>query len=307
MKLHRFNSDNDKYDYKKNNINESVSINSEDEIEKFKIIYEIASHWNEKLNIDFKIPKSLEKYSINELKNIYKKYVLTDNKEHIEEKHDDSIKTVDNRITSLEELREQYLEHEAVLDIRLESDHIVFDVECETEIHSCEDYNGIPLKYNRICDIKPTIKEFNNEINLSEDLISLMKERYENFVNDDKLCFLDNGIHFATLISNNVFHDGTLNEDGWRSSLDEKVKNFINENNIDVVSDIKEFLLYTDDCKILNNFKNDNYNDVKYILETNYRDEYQEAKKLAFYNEDEEIIIKEHFKMYENFFNNLNK
>jgi hypothetical protein len=161
MKLYRMDNENSKYDYnilKENN-------NIFDEYEKMKIIQNLSHNWNEKLKIDFKVPKSLYNYSLTELKLLEKKYI---NDEIIIE----SIQTVENEPLiensqsnelceklnkCLSELKDKHLTNEAVKDIRIEGSDIVFDVLCETEIHSDNVYDGVNIRFNKLCEIHDLI------------------------------------------------------------------------------------------------------------------------------------------------------
>ena len=54
---------------------------------------------------------------------------------------------------SLKELIDVHSSNEAVDTIRIEGNEIVFDVKCETDIQGTTEYNGITLRYNKICEV----------------------------------------------------------------------------------------------------------------------------------------------------------
>lgn len=60
-------------------------------------------------------------------------------------------------IQALQELKEQHSTNDAVEDIRIENNEIVFDCKCETEIQGVSDYNGIPLRFNKLCSITESV------------------------------------------------------------------------------------------------------------------------------------------------------
>jgi hypothetical protein len=184
MKLYRLESDNEKYDYKMLNDNKNIF----DEYEKMKIIQNLSHNWNEKLKIDFKVPKSLYNYSLTDLKLLEKKYLsddlemITENIKTIEHEplieNDDilneSVQVVENleKINRcLSELQEKYLSSEAVNNIRIENDEIVFDVLCETEIQSVDEYDGIKLRFNRMCELHE------NNIDIISDIKMFIEDK----------------------------------------------------------------------------------------------------------------------------------
>lgn len=61
-------------------------------------------------------------------------------------------------IKTLEELKNKYLSNEAVENIRIEDNEIVFDVKCETDVRSGTEYNGFKLRFNYLCDINDKSK-----------------------------------------------------------------------------------------------------------------------------------------------------
>jgi len=204
-----------------------------EEEQKYEIIEKLSQNWSEKLKQDYLVPRSLYKYSLEDLKEIEKFYLNENldydmigkfmkehgwgdimNTERVEEfENSDYFK--DNRLitifksghekeyadyfdtymssvadgsidendemnesvrivepknndleTALKELKEKYLSNDAVDDIRLEGNEIVFDVKCETDIQGTTEYNGFNLRYNKLCEIPlETIKE---EIEIEE-------------------------------------------------------------------------------------------------------------------------------------------
>lgn len=67
-------------------------------------------------------------------------------------------------IEVLHELKQQHATNEAVEDIRIEDDEIVFDVKCETDIQGVSEYNGIKLRFNKLCDIYEHSEKSEDEI-----------------------------------------------------------------------------------------------------------------------------------------------
>lgn len=159
--------------------------------QKIEILEYIVENWNKKLKKDFIKPGVLMQYNLNELKKIqleylHEEYNISDedtdnddvnkpdddtNKDDVTKpepnKEDDKTKDSENNPVEekyLQELKDIYLVHESVKDIRIEKDsdgtYFVFDVVCETEIHSVADYNGYKLKYNHICDLKENFYNF---------------------------------------------------------------------------------------------------------------------------------------------------
>ena len=59
---------------------------------------------------------------------------------------------------TLQELRNLHLTNEAVEDIRIDGKEIVFDIKCDTELTGTNEYNGIDLRYNKICSIDESVK-----------------------------------------------------------------------------------------------------------------------------------------------------
>lgn len=167
MKLKRFNKINE------NSEMYFVSKTKSIEEQKFEIIEKLSQNWSEKLKQDYLIPRSLYHYSLDELKNIENKY-LNETSEEINE----NVKIVEPKNNDLEntlkELKEQHLSNEAVEDIRLEGNEIIFDVNCETEIQGITEYNGVKLKYNKLCSVpKVNDSEINEEFyeEIDEDQI----------------------------------------------------------------------------------------------------------------------------------------
>jgi len=95
--------------------------------------------------------KSGMKKQIELLKNNKNKVTSTFDSDKVEEKL-----TPDNYSMqkALKELKDQHLSNDAVEDIRIEGDDIIFDVKCETDIQGVTEYNGFKLKYNKLCEIK---------------------------------------------------------------------------------------------------------------------------------------------------------
>jgi len=67
---------------------------------------------------------------------------------------------------TLKELKEKHMSNEAVEEIRIEGNDIVFDVKCETDIQGCNEYNGVNLRYNKLCEI-PVIER--HEATITDD------------------------------------------------------------------------------------------------------------------------------------------
>ena len=163
MKLKRFKND---------EINESRSQmfwgdnrpQMSEENQRLEIIENLAQHWNEKLKNDYFVPRSLYKYSLAELKQIEITYI---GESVIKESEEPK---VDSKLTeALEELKAQHSSNEAVEEIRIEGDGIVFDVKCETDIQGTEEYNGIKLSFNKLCEIPQINESYEIDIMSSEE------------------------------------------------------------------------------------------------------------------------------------------
>lgn len=112
-------------------------------------------------------------------------------------------------VDALHELKQQHFENEAVEDIRIEGDEIVFDVKCETDIQAVTEYNGIQLRFNKLCSIceqatfsdektedeiiahakmikEQCINEYLNEIKINEDknMNDVYMKNIENALSD---------------------------------------------------------------------------------------------------------------------------
>lgn len=210
MKLDRFNGEsiNERSMYFTSDKKEQ----SEDD-KKFEIIERLSKHWNEKLKNDYLVPRSLYKYSLDELVKI-EDYYLNDNiNENIDydkvasiikekgwgdiihttniEEFENSDYFRNNRLIScmkpgsesqyaeelhqymsgkqsgviqevLKELQQLHSTNEAVETIRIEGNEIVFDCKCETDIQGTTEYNGISLRFNKLCDIRES-KYYNQD------------------------------------------------------------------------------------------------------------------------------------------------
>jgi len=89
-----------------------------------------------------------------------------------------------NADKTLKELEEKYLSVDAVDNIRLEIEDeipvIYFDIKCETDISkSVNEYNGIEIRYNKICDIAPIDEKYDEKIEqINENVLNLHRENY---------------------------------------------------------------------------------------------------------------------------------
>jgi hypothetical protein len=77
----------------------------------------------------------------------------------------------------LEELIEKYGNNEAVENITIEEDevgkYIQFNVKCETDISSANEYNGIRLKFNKLCEInQDKIENIDDNDEMTEEEIN---------------------------------------------------------------------------------------------------------------------------------------
>jgi len=229
MKLKRFDSMNENRNmYFVDNKNKEKSI----EEQKFEIIEKLSQNWSEKLKIDYLVPRSLYKYSLDELKQIEEYYlgesfhmldgtpIPVDNRhrpimekqpeydydkigelmkehgwgdimntevvddfenssyyhknhywsseEYVEDFNkymydvstgmiQESADTVCTICDTVAQLKEKYLSHEAVENIRVEEDGdknvIVFDCKCETDIQGVNEVNGYEIRYNLLCQV----------------------------------------------------------------------------------------------------------------------------------------------------------
>lgn len=86
---------------------------------------------------------------------------------------------------TIAELKENYLSHEAVENIRVEEDNdkniIVFDCKCETDIQGVNEYNGFEIRYNLLCSINDNVFE------KSEEEIILEARKYKELLINDYL------------------------------------------------------------------------------------------------------------------------
>lgn len=67
-------------------------------------------------------------------------------------------------VETLHELKQQHSTNDAVEDIRIEGDEIVFDVKCETDVQSVTEYNGFKLRFNYLCNIDEHEEKSEEEI-----------------------------------------------------------------------------------------------------------------------------------------------
>lgn len=94
----------------------------------------------------------------------------------------ENIEISENLLETLKELKNLHMSNEAVEDIRIENDIIVFDVKCETEIQSTSEYNGIKLSFNKLCGLKNMNENVSFVDEMTEDEIieqaRMIKESY---------------------------------------------------------------------------------------------------------------------------------
>lgn len=89
---------------------------------------------------------------------------------------------------SLKELQQLHSTNEAVENIRIEGNEIVFDCKCETDIQGTTEYNGIPLRFNKLCTINENVY-FDDELSEKEIIAHarLIKEQCINeYLNEIK-------------------------------------------------------------------------------------------------------------------------
>lgn len=93
-----------------------------------------------------------EKYPENKIYSEALKKIKDEN--NIDENNIDEINIDEINIDeTLKELKEQHLSNDAVENIRIEGNEIVFDINCETEVQGTTEYNNISLRYNKLCQI----------------------------------------------------------------------------------------------------------------------------------------------------------
>jgi len=66
----------------------------------------------------------------------------------------ENVEISDKLLETLKELKHIHMSNEAVEDIRIENNEIVFDVKCETDIQANSEYNGVKLNFNKLCGLK---------------------------------------------------------------------------------------------------------------------------------------------------------
>jgi len=142
-----------------------------EDVQKFEIIERLSKHWNEKLKNEYLVPRSLYNYSLNELKEIEKFYI---GEPVIEPVIEESSDITDKKCTiceTLAELKELHMNNEAVEDIYAEDGVIVFDCKCETDIQGTSEYNGFPLRFNKLCEVKYVNENVSFEEEMTEEQI----------------------------------------------------------------------------------------------------------------------------------------
>jgi hypothetical protein len=83
-----------------------------------------------------------------------------------------------------DELCEKYLHNEAVNDIVIEDNDVVFYCKCETEIQGLTNYDGVNIRYVKVCDIEqhevvPEVvpENITTEIVEEDDIVDLDYEK----------------------------------------------------------------------------------------------------------------------------------
>lgn len=188
------------------------------EFQKVELIENISENWNQKLENEYVTPRALFKFTIPQLLDIQNKFlyetveerpIMDDEiisiytgeeegeeseteKEPEDIKEPETFKEVEDLPTRtheediLDELREKYLDHEAVEDIRLEHNeegaYFIFDVKCETQVQSMNEYAGYKLVFNHLCNIEEHINE-----DIINERWTMMKESLiHDFINQIK-------------------------------------------------------------------------------------------------------------------------
>lgn len=189
------------------------------EFQKVELIENISENWNQRLEDEYVTPRALFKFTIPQLLDIQNKFlyetveekpIMDDEivsiytgkedeeqesemeKEPVDIKEPKTFKEVEDLPTRtheediLDELREKYLDHEAVENIRLEhseeGDYFIFDVKCETQVQSMNEYAGYKLVFNHLCNIEDHVNE-----DIINERWTMMKESLINdFINQIK-------------------------------------------------------------------------------------------------------------------------
>jgi hypothetical protein len=170
MKLIRFNENKEIY---------FINNKENDKKEKNKIIEKLSLNWSEKLKQKYIVPKSLYNYTLDYLKQLEKHYL----NENIENSTINNVKIIEPKNKELEsilvELKTQHLSNEAVENIRIEGNDIIFDVKCETDIQGITNYKGYNLKYNKLCEININ-EEIDKEILDNQQIDEEIDEEIDN-------------------------------------------------------------------------------------------------------------------------------
>lgn len=89
---------------------------------------------------------------------------------------------------TLKELKELHMNNEAVENIYATEDgEIVFDCKCETDIQGTTEYNGFPLIFNKICELKSTeTKEEMTEEQIIEHARTINEKVMSEYLNETK-------------------------------------------------------------------------------------------------------------------------